>query len=104
MTASPAPVVAWRGDEGPDRPLVVLLHGRGSDETEIIGLAEHLRAGAAYASVRAPIAEGGARNVVPAGQVQPREATWPADVSSGDMGRSLRRAQAHEADGRRIRR
>jgi phospholipase/carboxylesterase len=38
---------------------VVLLHGRGSDETEIIALAEHLPTGPAYAAVRAPIAEGG---------------------------------------------
>jgi phospholipase/carboxylesterase len=37
----------------------VLLHGRGSNEEDIIGLAEHLPAGPAYAAVRAPIAEGG---------------------------------------------
>lgn len=40
-------------------PLVVLLHGRGSDEREIATLAGHLPAGPAYAAVRAPIAEGG---------------------------------------------
>ena len=53
-------VVAWRGDSG-DRttPLVVLLHGRGSDETDIVALADHLPAGATYAAVRAPITEGG---------------------------------------------
>jgi len=54
-----APVVAWRGSEDPVAPLVVLLHGRGSDEAGIIGLAEHLPEGAAYAAVRAPIAEKG---------------------------------------------
>jgi phospholipase/carboxylesterase len=53
------PVVAWRGSTDPDAPLVVLLHGRGSDEAEIIGLADQLPTGAAYAAVRAPIAEGG---------------------------------------------
>ncbi|MET7994894.1 phospholipase [Amycolatopsis sp. NPDC005232] len=50
------PVVETRGTEG---PLVVLLHGRGSRETEIIGLADALPKGFRYAAVRAPIAEGG---------------------------------------------
>lgn len=53
------PVVAWRDAADPDAPLVVLLHGRGSRETDIIGLADALPDGAAYAAVRAPIAEGG---------------------------------------------
>jgi len=53
------PTVATHGSDDPDAPLVVLLHGRGSDETEILGLAAHLPAGPAYAAVRAPIAEGG---------------------------------------------
>ncbi|HET9733450.1 MAG TPA: hypothetical protein VFP54_12320 [Acidimicrobiales bacterium] len=59
MTAFAPPVVAWHGDGGPDAPLVVLLHGRGSNEEDIIGLAGHLPAGPAYAAVRAPIREGG---------------------------------------------
>jgi phospholipase/carboxylesterase len=59
MTAFPAPAVAWRGATDPAAPLVVLLHGRGSDEQEIVALADHLPAGPAYAAVRAPIAEGG---------------------------------------------
>jgi phospholipase/carboxylesterase len=54
-----APVVAWHGADDPTTPLVVLLHGRGSHEREIIGLAGHLAPGASYAAVRAPIAEGG---------------------------------------------
>ncbi|KAB7745768.1 phospholipase [Nostocoides sp. F2B08] len=53
------PVVVTHGDSGPDVPLVVLLHGRGSDEREILSLAPHLPAGVEYAAVRAPIAEGG---------------------------------------------
>jgi phospholipase/carboxylesterase len=53
------PVVATAGSTDPTAPLVVLLHGRGADETGILGLADHLPAGAAYAAVRAPIAEGG---------------------------------------------
>jgi phospholipase/carboxylesterase len=59
MTTFSAPVVAWRGQENDQRPLIVLLHGRGSDETDIIALADHLPTGLQYAAVRAPIAEGG---------------------------------------------
>jgi phospholipase/carboxylesterase len=53
------PVVATYGASDLSAPLVVLLHGRGSSERDIIGLAAHLPAGPAYAAVRAPIAEGG---------------------------------------------
>lgn len=53
------PVVVSHDESGPDIPLVVLLHGRGSDEREIISLAQHLPSGVEYAAVRAPIAEGG---------------------------------------------
>ncbi|MGM9471394.1 alpha/beta hydrolase [Pseudarthrobacter sp. YS3] len=52
-------VVATAGSTDPAKPLVVLLHGRGSNERDIIGLADHLPEGPAYAAVRAPIAEGG---------------------------------------------
>jgi phospholipase/carboxylesterase len=54
-----APVVATYGSDDPTAPLVVLLHGRGSNEQDILGLAPHLPTGPAYAAVRAPIAEGG---------------------------------------------
>lgn len=53
------PAVATHGSDDPAAPLVVLLHGRGADEREILSLAPHLPVGAAYAAVRAPIAEGG---------------------------------------------
>ncbi len=53
-----SPVVVTRGSTDPAAPLVVLLHGRGSDEQQIIGLADHLPEGPAYAAVRAPLAEG----------------------------------------------
>lgn len=53
------PVVATHGGNDPASPLVVLLHGRGSDEGEILSLAAHLPAGPAYVALRAPIAEGG---------------------------------------------
>ncbi|MDE3206569.1 MAG: serine esterase [Acidobacteriota bacterium] len=59
MTAFASPVVVWHGDADAAAPLVVLLHGRGSSEADIIGLADQLPPGAAYAAVRAPISEGG---------------------------------------------
>ena len=52
------PVVATAGSTEPTAPLVVLLHGRGASEQHLIGLSEHLPAGAAYAAVRAPLSEG----------------------------------------------
>ena len=58
MSALEPPTVLWHAEDA-DRPLVVLLHGRGSDEHGIIGLADHLPAGPSYVAVRAPIAEGG---------------------------------------------
>ena len=54
-----APVVATAGNDDPQAPLVVLLHGRGSDEHGIVSLAGDLPPALAYAAVRAPIAEGG---------------------------------------------
>jgi phospholipase/carboxylesterase len=57
-TFEPA-VVATAGSTDPAAPLVVLLHGRGSHEQEILTLAAHLPVGPAYVAVRAPIAEGG---------------------------------------------
>jgi phospholipase/carboxylesterase len=59
MSAFAPPVVAWHGEHDSEGPLVVLLHGRGSNETDIISLADHLPTNLAYAAVRAPIAEGG---------------------------------------------
>lgn len=47
------PVVAWAGDPAPERPLLVLLHGRGSDERDLITLAP-LLPDASVAAVRAP--------------------------------------------------
>ena len=52
-------VLATYGASDPTAPLVVLLHGRGSDEQQILGLAPHLPEGPEYAAVRAPIADGG---------------------------------------------
>ena len=59
-TSMSTPVhTASHGSTDPDAPLVVLLHGRGSHEHEIIELAGHLPERPAYVAVRAPIAEGG---------------------------------------------
>lgn len=58
MTSLPMPTVVWQTPNNVTAPLVVLLHGRGSRETDIIGLADYLPAGPTYAAVRAPIAEG----------------------------------------------
>ena len=52
------PTVAWRGAGDRATPLVALLHGRGSHEQDIIGLADLLPTGATYAAVGAPIREG----------------------------------------------
>lgn len=59
MTAFGPPVVVTAGSDDRSAPLVVLLHGRGSDERGIVGLASHLVDGAAYAAVRGPIDVGG---------------------------------------------
>ena len=59
MTTFSPPAITRRGSTAPAAPLVVLLHGRGSNEADIIGLADQLPAGPAYVAVRAPIAEGG---------------------------------------------
>ena len=53
------PVVVTRGSNDPAAPLVVLLHGRGSDARNIVALADELPVGPAYVTVRAPIGEGG---------------------------------------------
>ncbi|MGO1770477.1 MAG: alpha/beta hydrolase [Microbacterium sp.] len=50
-------VTRWHGEAADAaRPLVVLVHGYGSDENDLAGLAPLLPAEYAYASVRAPLA------------------------------------------------
>ena len=55
----------WRrpAKRGGSTPLVVMLHGRGADENDLIDLAADLPRGFAYASLRGPVAlpEGGFR-------------------------------------------
>jgi phospholipase/carboxylesterase len=45
-------------EQRPDLPLVIVMHGRGSDERDLAALFGELPGTFAYASVRAPIAEG----------------------------------------------
>ncbi|MFJ2647381.1 alpha/beta hydrolase [Streptomyces sp. NPDC087420] len=54
-------VVRWSRAEGDrdDTPLLVALHGRGSDERAFSGIAPYLPEDITIAFVRAPIAEGG---------------------------------------------
>jgi phospholipase/carboxylesterase len=59
VSVFPTPTVVRGGSSDAAAPLVVLLHGRGSNEREIAALVDHLPSGPAYAAVRAPIAEGG---------------------------------------------
>lgn len=58
-----SPVALWHSTSGRSdsltAPLVVLLHGRGADERDILDLASALPVGPAYVALRAPIAEGG---------------------------------------------
>jgi predicted esterase len=50
-------IVVWRkpAKRGPTTPLVVLLHGRGADELDLIDIGDVLPSWYAYASVRAPV-------------------------------------------------
>lgn len=51
------PVTIWRrpAKRGTTTPLLILLHGRGADEHDLIDLAAELPAHFAYASLRAPV-------------------------------------------------
>ncbi len=51
-------IATGTGSGDPHAPLVVLLHGRGATERDVVGLADHLPRGAECAALRAPIAEG----------------------------------------------
>lgn len=59
------PIVVWRrpAKRGASTPLVVLFHGRGADENDLIDLANELPRGIGYVSIRGPLElpEGGYR-------------------------------------------
>lgn len=50
--------VRWSAAVSGDRPLLVLLHGRGANEDDLFGLVPYLPASPVIASVRAPHREG----------------------------------------------
>jgi phospholipase/carboxylesterase len=56
----PAPVILWSQpeDQRAGKPLLVLLHGYGANEQDLLSLAELLPGDFAVASVRAPLAMG----------------------------------------------
>ena len=58
--AFPAPVVRWSKpeEERAGKPLLVLLHGYGANEEDLLGLADLLPQDFAVASVRAPMVSG----------------------------------------------
>lgn len=62
--------VIWSAPESEraGRPLLVLLHGYGSHEGDLFGLAPHLPLGPVVASLRAPIAESGGFAWFPRGE------------------------------------
>jgi len=51
-------IVRWSQAPETDRPLLVLMHGRGADEVDLQGLVPYLPQELVIASIRAPIAEG----------------------------------------------
>lgn len=59
MTTYLAPTVVTAGSDDEESPLVILFHGRGSEASEIISLADHLPIGPSYVAVNAPIFENG---------------------------------------------
>jgi phospholipase/carboxylesterase len=78
------PIVIWRrpAKRGPSTPLVVLLHGRGADENDLIDIADTLPGTYAYASVRAPVTlpEGGYTWFESRGAARPIAASLRASV------------------------
>jgi phospholipase/carboxylesterase len=56
----PAPVVLWSASEQEraGKPLLLLLHGYGANERDLLSLADMLPAGFAVASLRAPLVSG----------------------------------------------
>jgi phospholipase/carboxylesterase len=87
MLALDPDAVLWSTSEQArrGRPLLILMHGRGSNEHDLLGLAASLPAGFAIASVRAPIAEGFGwswfeADVNPSGDPHPENADLAADA------------------------
>ncbi len=79
-------IAAWRRPRksGAHTPLVVLLHGRGADEHDLLDLADHLPREFTYASVRGPIAmsDGGFTWFENDGIARPVRASLEASVAA----------------------
>lgn len=60
MTALHLHVHRWEPATTPDRPTILLLHGTGGDENDLIPFGRLLAPGAALLSVRGNVSEGGA--------------------------------------------
>jgi phospholipase/carboxylesterase len=58
LTELGTPIVEWGGSTKVDAPLVVLLHGWGETEADMVALVPSLPIGPTYASVRAPHVQG----------------------------------------------
>ena len=54
----PIPVYRRLGSDDPAAPMVVLLHGRGADETSMLPLVDRLPTGPQYVLLRAPLPAG----------------------------------------------
>lgn len=57
-TTLSADAAIWSGDPRSDQPLLLLMHGYGSHEADLLGLVPHLPAELATVSVRAPLPAG----------------------------------------------
>lgn len=53
-----ADAAIWSGEPRPDQPLLVLMHGYGSHEADLVGLVPYLPAELATVSVQAPLPAG----------------------------------------------
>ncbi|SDD07506.1 phospholipase/carboxylesterase [Sanguibacter gelidistatuariae] len=58
MTTLSADAAIWSGDPRSETPLLLLMHGYGSHESDLLGLTPHLPAELATVSVRAPLPAG----------------------------------------------
>jgi phospholipase/carboxylesterase len=80
ITIDPQAVI-WSEPIAPDRPLLVLLHGRGANEADLAGIVPFLPREPVVASLRAPITEGPGFSWYPMSTPE-RAAAFSLDVES----------------------
>ena len=73
--------VIWSEPIAPDRPLLVLLHGRGANEADLTGIVQFLPREPVVASLRAPIVDGPGFSWYPMSTPE-RAAAFSLDVES----------------------